>query len=194
VITGRTSLYGVLGHPVSHSRSPAMQNAAFAEAGIDAVYVALPVAPERLADAVQGAHALGFSGLNVTVPHKQGALALCATVDPVAAAIGAVNTLRRAANGWEGFNTDAPACLALLEAGASGRARGRSSSARAGSRGRRAGRSSGPARASASRRGGPRPPARSPAPSRRARPRGRRRPRWRRSRSWVPAAGTPTWS
>ena len=116
MITGRTALYGVLGHPVSHSRSPEMQNAAFAHAGVDAVYVALPVSPERLAEAIAGAHALGFSGLNVTVPHKQAALALCATVDPVAAAVGAVNTLRRAARGWEGFNTDAPACLALLEA------------------------------------------------------------------------------
>jgi shikimate dehydrogenase len=116
VITGRTALYGVLGHPVLHSRSPEMQNAAFAHAGVDAVYVALPVAPDRLAEALAGAHALGFSGLNVTVPHKQAAAALCNTVDPVAAGVGAVNTLRRAASGWEGFNTDALACLALLEA------------------------------------------------------------------------------
>ena len=116
MISGRTALYGVLGHPVVHSRSPEMQNAAFAEAGLDAVYVALPVAPDRLGDAVAGAHALGFQGLNVTVPHKQAAAALCATLDVVAAEVGAVNTLRRAAQGWEGFNTDAPACLTLLEA------------------------------------------------------------------------------
>lgn len=121
MITGRTALYGVLGHPVGHSRSPEMQNAAFAEAGLDAVYVALPVAPDRLGEAIAGAHALGFQGLNVTVPHKEGVLALCATVDPVAAAVGAVNTLRRAAQGWEGFNTDAPACLALVEAAGVGR-------------------------------------------------------------------------
>jgi shikimate dehydrogenase len=116
VISGNTALYGVLGHPVAHSRSPAMHNAAFAHLGIDAAYVALPVPPERLAEAVVGAYALGFQGLNVTVPHKQAALALCATVDATAADVGAVNTLRRAALGWEGFNTDAPACLALLEA------------------------------------------------------------------------------
>ena len=116
MITGHSALYGVLGHPVSHSRSPEMQNAAFAAEGIDAVYVALPVSAERLAEAVAGAHALGFEGLNVTVPHKQAAAALCATLDPVAGAVGAVNTLRRAATGWDGFNTDAPACLALLEA------------------------------------------------------------------------------
>jgi shikimate dehydrogenase len=116
MITGRTALYGVLGHPVAHSRSPEMQNAAFAAAGLDAVYVALAVPPDRLAEAVGGAAALGFQGLNVTIPHKRAAAALCATVDAVASDVGAVNTLRRAAGGWEGFNTDAPACLSLLEA------------------------------------------------------------------------------
>jgi shikimate dehydrogenase len=121
VITGRTALYGVLGHPVSHSRSPEMQNAAFAAAGIDAAYVALPVAPDRLAEAVAGAYALGFQGLNVTVPHKQAAAALCATVDTTAADVGAVNTLRRSDRGWDGFNTDAPACLELLEAAGVGK-------------------------------------------------------------------------
>ncbi len=116
MITGHTALYGVLGHPVAHSRSPQMQNAAFSNLGIDAVYVALPVAPQGLAQAIEGAHALGFQGLNVTVPHKQPAAALCATLDSVAREVGAVNTLRRSAAGFEGFNTDAPAALALLEA------------------------------------------------------------------------------
>jgi shikimate dehydrogenase len=116
VITGRTAVYGLIGHPVGHSRSPEMQNAAFIDARIDATYVALLVQPERVAEAVVGAHALGFEGLNVTIPHKQAIPALCVHVDAVAAAVGAVNTLRRAATGWEGFNTDAPACLAHLEA------------------------------------------------------------------------------
>ncbi|HYD39685.1 MAG TPA: shikimate dehydrogenase (NADP+) [Anaeromyxobacter sp.] len=117
-ITGRTALYGVVGHPVTHSRSPQMHAAAFAALGIDATYVALPVAPDALEVAVRGAHALGFQGLNVTVPHKQPALRLCRTVDPVAARIGAVNTLRRLDAGWEGFNTDALATRSLLaEAG-----------------------------------------------------------------------------
>jgi shikimate dehydrogenase len=118
LITGRTALYGVLGHPVGHSRSPEMQGAAFAHLGLDAVYVALPVPPGRLAEGIRGAHALGFGGLNVTVPHKEAAVAACARLDDVAREVGAVNTLRRAADGWEGFNTDATACLALLaEAG-----------------------------------------------------------------------------
>lgn len=116
MISGRTALYGVLGHPVGHSLSPAMHNAAFRELGIDAVYVALPVAPEALLEGMRGAHALGFQGLNVTVPHKQRAAEVCTPLDDVARLCGAVNTLRRTSEGWEGFNTDAPACLALLQA------------------------------------------------------------------------------
>lgn len=115
MISGRTALYGVIGHPIGHSRSPAMQNAAFAQLGVDAAYVPLPVEPGRLPEALRGAHALGFRGLNVTVPHKQEALGLCRDLDPVAREVGAVNTLRRLGEGWEGFNTDAPATLQLLE-------------------------------------------------------------------------------
>jgi len=115
VITGKTALYGVVGHPIGHSRSPAMQNAAFAQLGVDAVYVAMPVEPGRLPEALAGAHALGFRGLNVTVPHKPEAFGLCKTLDPVAREVGAVNTLRRLGEGWEGFNTDAPATLQLLD-------------------------------------------------------------------------------
>jgi shikimate dehydrogenase len=116
VISGHTAVYAVIGYPVSHSLSPAMHNAACAHLGLDAVYLALPVAPAALADALRGAHALGIRGLNVTVPHKQAAAAACASLDGIAAAVGAANTLRHAVQGWDGFNTDAPACLALLEA------------------------------------------------------------------------------
>jgi shikimate dehydrogenase len=115
VISGRTAPYGLLGHPVGHSLSPAMQNAAFAALAIDAAYLALDVEPPRLAEAVAGAHALGFQGLNVTVPHKRAAAGLCRSLDPVARLVGAANTLRRVPAGWEGANTDAPAALSLLE-------------------------------------------------------------------------------
>ena len=116
MISGRTALYGVMGHPVAHSLSPAMQNAAFAELGIDAVYVALAVAPDALSEAIRGAHALGFQGLNVTVPHKEKAGNWCVRLGGVAREVGAVNTLKRAPDGWEGTNTDAPACRDLLTA------------------------------------------------------------------------------
>jgi len=116
VISGRTAIYAVVGHPVAHSLSPAMQNAAFAAAGIDAAYVALDARPEALAEAVRGAHALGLQGLNVTVPHKERALGLCARVDHTARLVGAVNALVRFPDGWEGHNTDAPAFRDLASA------------------------------------------------------------------------------
>ena len=116
MISGRTHLFGVIGHPVGHSLSPAMHNAALHALGVDGAYVAMPVLPERLGEAVRGAHALGFFGLNVTVPHKLGVAKLCQRLDHTAELCGAVNTLRRTPEGWEGFNTDAPACLGLLEA------------------------------------------------------------------------------
>ena len=114
-VGGRTALYGLVGWPVAHTLSPAMQNAALRHLGLDGVYLPLPVEPARLAEALRGAHALGFQGLNATVPHKQAAVAACERLDPVAAAIGAVNTLRRTDTGWEGFNTDATALAELLE-------------------------------------------------------------------------------
>ncbi len=116
MISGHTQLYGVVGHPVGHTVSPAMHNAAFRELGLDAVYVALPVSPEGLSEGLRGARALGFQGLNVTVPHKQRAAELCLRLDRTAEQCGAANTLRHTPHGWEGFNTDAPACLALLQA------------------------------------------------------------------------------
>jgi shikimate dehydrogenase len=115
MIGGRTALYGVVGWPVGHSLSPAIQNAAFAYHQLDAVYLALPVEPAALAAALRGAHALGFHGLNVTIPHKQAGAAACHALDQVATACGAVNTLRRTPGGWEGFNTDATALSQLLE-------------------------------------------------------------------------------
>lgn len=116
MISGHTQLYGVVGHPVGHTLSPAMHNAAFQELGLDAVYVALQVSPEGLSEGLRGARALGFQGLNVTVPHKQRAAELCLRLDRTAEQCGAANTLRHTPHGWEGFNTDALACLALLQA------------------------------------------------------------------------------
>jgi shikimate dehydrogenase len=86
-IRATTRLVGLLGWPVEHSLSPRMQNAAFAALGLDWVYVALPTASERLADAVRGLTALGFVGANVTSPHKVAAVELCETDAP------SVNTL-----------------------------------------------------------------------------------------------------
>jgi shikimate dehydrogenase len=76
-ISAETRLVALLGHPVAHSLSPRMQNAAFAARGLDWAYVALDVPPRRLADAVRGLAAAGFAGANVTAPHKLAVAVLC---------------------------------------------------------------------------------------------------------------------
>ncbi len=115
-ITAHTRLFGVLGWPVSHSLSPALQNAALRAAGMDARYAAFGVAPEALPAALAGARALGFGGLNVTVPHKEQALALAAEADPSAASAGAANTLVPVPGGWRAHNTDGAGLLRALAA------------------------------------------------------------------------------
>ena len=92
-LVGTTRLVGIIGWPVSHSRSPQMHNAAYEALGLDWAYVPLPVAPEHLGDAVRGLVALGFAGANVTVPHKQAVIPYLDELTPVAQAIGAVNTI-----------------------------------------------------------------------------------------------------
>ena len=108
---------GVLGWPVAHSRSPAMHNAALEALGLAPAwrYQLLPVPPELLAETVTALPAAGFRGANVTIPHKEAALALAHSATPVAAAIGAANTLSFAQDGTIAVdNTDAPGLLAAL--------------------------------------------------------------------------------
>jgi len=92
-IAGGTRLAGVIGWPVAHSRSPQMHNAAYAALGMDWAYVAMPVEPGRLEAALRGIAALGFAGVNVTIPHKQGVAALCDELSPEARRAGSVNTV-----------------------------------------------------------------------------------------------------
>ncbi len=105
-ITTRTRLVALLGWPVSHSRSPQMQNAAFVSHGLDYVYLGFAVAPGRLGDAVRGLLALGAAGANVTIPHKIAAVGLCSGISAVARQAGAVNTLVFAEGQIIGDNTD----------------------------------------------------------------------------------------
>ncbi len=99
----------VIGYPIAHSKSPAMQQAALDDAGIDQRYVRIQAEPHEFADVVRLLQARGFTGANVTVPHKQAARLLCDKVDPLAEATGAVNTLLFNADGTiTGFNTDGP--------------------------------------------------------------------------------------
>jgi shikimate dehydrogenase len=112
-------IFGIFGDPIKHSLSPAMQNAALRALGEDACYHAFRVAQEDLEDALRGAAAMGFSGLNLTIPLKEKALELdFLQLDPLARAIGAVNTIAFSPQGLVGYNTDGwGALLALQDAG-----------------------------------------------------------------------------
>jgi shikimate dehydrogenase len=107
---------GVAGWPVAHSRSPAIQNAALAAAGLTGWrYLKLPLPPDRFAETVRALPAAGFRGINVTIPHKQAALALADEATPTAAAVGAANTLTFLASGAvRADNTDVPGLLEAL--------------------------------------------------------------------------------
>ncbi|MBS1839062.1 MAG: shikimate dehydrogenase [Actinobacteria bacterium] len=85
----------VIGDPIVHSLSPRIHNAAFRSLGLDWVFVALPVAPGDAAAAVDGARALGIRGMSVTMPHKEAVIPALDDLTPVAAALGAVNCIRR---------------------------------------------------------------------------------------------------
>ncbi len=110
------SRLGVIGWPVAHSRSPAMFTAAFAACGLeDWSYQRLPLAPELFEQTVPALGAAGFLGVNVTIPHKQAALALANRASNAARAIGAANTLTFAPDGTiSAENTDAPGLVAAL--------------------------------------------------------------------------------
>ena len=117
-LSGTTTLVGVLGDPVAHSRSPAMHNAAFAALGLDWCYVPLHVRPAHLEAALRGLVALGFAGANVTIPHKERVAELADELTPTARTIGAVNTLVVQGDRLLGDNTDAGGLLmAVAEAG-----------------------------------------------------------------------------
>lgn len=105
-VQGSTRVYAVIGHPVAHSLSPPMLNAAFLAAGLDAAYVAFDVTPENLAPALDGLHRAGAAGLNVTLPHKEAAVRACARLTDAARSARVVNTLKREEDGWHGHATD----------------------------------------------------------------------------------------
>jgi shikimate dehydrogenase len=109
-------LLGVCGWPVAHSRSPAMHEAAFAAAGMqDWRYLRLPLPPALFAETVRALHAAGFRGVNVTIPHKEAALALADTASAAAREIGAANTLTFERDGSiAADNTDAPGLIDAL--------------------------------------------------------------------------------
>jgi shikimate dehydrogenase len=114
LITGTTQLLGVIGHPIKHSLSPIMHNAAIEHLGLDYAYVPLAIEPQNLEQAVAGLWAIGWQGFNVTIPHKQAIIAHLTEISPRVQAVGAVNTVWRTAAGWGGENTDVQGFIAPL--------------------------------------------------------------------------------
>ena len=111
-----TELVALIGHPVRHSLSPAIVNAAFREMGLDWAFVVCDVAPGGGADAIRGAVALGLRGLSVTMPHKDVAAATVDLLSDAATALGAVNCVAIADQSMVGHNTDGTGFVASLEA------------------------------------------------------------------------------
>lgn len=119
-VSGKTAIYALVGDPVDHSMSPAIQNAAFVSARIDAVYIPFRVMQQGLREAVQGLIALNVKGFNVTAPHKIQVLRYLDKIESSASACGSVNTVTRKNQKLFGYNTDgAGAVRALEEAGVS---------------------------------------------------------------------------
>ena len=109
--------FAVLGHPINHSFSPVMHMASFRSIGFDGEYTRLDVPPEMLGDALKALSAEGFSGVNLTIPHKQLALPMMDALTPEAQRLGAVNTVRFEEGGkLSGHNTDGPGFLAAAKA------------------------------------------------------------------------------
>lgn len=92
-VTGHTTVAGIIGEPVAHSRSPAIHNAAYQARGLDWIYVAFPVRAGQVGTALEGCRALGVAGCNVTMPHKREAALACDHLEATAAALGVVNTV-----------------------------------------------------------------------------------------------------
>jgi shikimate dehydrogenase len=116
ILSGKARLAGITGWPVSHSRSPRLHGFWLERHGIDGAYVPLPIAPHDFPTAIKGLMLAGFAGLNVTIPHKIAAFAICDTVDESALRAGAVNTLVFENGRIIGRNTDGLGFLANVRA------------------------------------------------------------------------------
>ena len=116
ILSGKARLAGITGWPVSHSRSPRLHGFWIARHGIDGAYVPLPIEPAHFPAAIRGLMLSGFAGVNVTIPHKIAAFAICDTVDDSARRAGAVNTLVFENGRITGSNTDGWGFLENLRA------------------------------------------------------------------------------
>jgi len=117
-VTARTKILCVIGHPIEHSMSPIMHNAAIQDLGLDYLYIAFDVPPNKLKEALKGLKSLNIKGINVTLPYKEKAIKFIDKVDEIAQKIGAINTIKNEGGFLIGRNTDAEgANKALIDAG-----------------------------------------------------------------------------
>ncbi len=116
ILSGKARVAGIIGWPVSHSRSPRLHGFWLERHGIDGAYIPLPIQPADFALAVRGLAAAGFAGANVTIPHKIAAFEICDHVDDTARRAGAVNTFVFSDGRITGSNTDGWGFLANLRA------------------------------------------------------------------------------
>lgn len=114
-ISGHTRPFAVLGHPIGHTLSPVMHNAAIEKLGWDAIYLAFDVKPERLMAVLPAMRSMRFGGVNLTIPHKEVAFRGLEQLDESAKLLGAVNTVQFAENGIVGHNTDGFGFLRAVE-------------------------------------------------------------------------------
>lgn len=116
-VTARTKILCVIGHPIEHSMSPIMHNAAIQDLGLDYLYIGFDIPPNRLKEAIKGLKTLNIRGINVTLPYKEKVMKFVDKVDQTAQNIGAINTIKNENGLLIGRNTDAEgANKALLDA------------------------------------------------------------------------------
>jgi shikimate dehydrogenase len=116
ILSGTARLAGITGWPVGHSRSPRLHGFWLERYGIDGAYVPLPIDPAHFPAAIRGLMLAGFAGVNVTIPHKIAAFAMCDDVDDSARRAGAVNTIVFKDRRITGSNTDGWGFLESLRA------------------------------------------------------------------------------
>jgi shikimate dehydrogenase len=115
-ISGKTRVFGVIGDPLEHTLSPAIQNAAFQHLGLDCVFLAFPGKSANVEKAMAGVRGLGIGGLNVTMPHKNAVIPYLDEVDEAAKFLGSVNTIVNRDGRLRGFSTDGAGALNALKA------------------------------------------------------------------------------
>jgi shikimate dehydrogenase len=113
-LSGHTTPFAVLGHPIGHTLSPVMHNAALAAMDMDAIYLAFDVPPDRLLEVLPAMAAMGFQGVNLTIPLKEVAFNGLSDLDNSAVHLGAVNTVAFTSDGLKGYNTDGHGFLAAV--------------------------------------------------------------------------------